>query len=77
MTNQPFFVPAMFIEFMSIPLIFALVPKNRFYGIRIVKTMSDEKIWYRANRFGTLPKAFRHPQLGFVDALIMHKQLVP
>jgi ribosomal protein S18 acetylase RimI-like enzyme len=25
---------------------------------------------------GTLPNAFRHPQLGFVDALVMYKQLV-
>jgi ribosomal protein S18 acetylase RimI-like enzyme len=24
---------------------------------------------------GTLPEAFRHPQLGFVDALVMYKKL--
>ena len=26
---------------------------------------------------GTLPKAFQHPELGFVDALVMYKWLVP
>jgi ribosomal protein S18 acetylase RimI-like enzyme len=25
---------------------------------------------------GTLPKAFRHEQLGFVDAFVMYKQLI-
>jgi RimJ/RimL family protein N-acetyltransferase len=25
---------------------------------------------------GTLPKAFRHPRLGYVDALVLYKQLV-
>lgn len=25
---------------------------------------------------GTLPKAFNHPKLGYIDALIMHKWLV-
>jgi ribosomal protein S18 acetylase RimI-like enzyme len=26
---------------------------------------------------GTLPEAFRHPRLGFVDAYVMYKKLVP
>jgi hypothetical protein len=26
---------------------------------------------------GVLPQAFRHARLGYVDALIMYKQLVP
>ena len=26
---------------------------------------------------GTLPRAFRHARLGYVDALVMYKQLVP
>lgn len=25
---------------------------------------------------GTLPEAFRHPQLGFVDAFVMFKKLI-
>ena len=54
MTNQPFFIPAALIGLMSIPLILALVPKNRFFGIRTAGTLSDDKVWYRANRFGGL-----------------------
>ncbi len=52
MTNQPFFIPAVLIGLMSIPLILALVPRNRFFGIRTARTLSDEKVWYSANRYG-------------------------
>jgi L-amino acid N-acyltransferase YncA len=35
------------------------------------------RIWdaYGFNEVGRLPLAFRHPTLGFVDALVMYKQL--
>ena len=35
------------------------------------------RIWqtYGFEVVGRLPSAFRHPQLGFVDALVMYKQL--
>lgn len=35
------------------------------------------KLWDRAGFqvVGRLPKAFRHPSLGFVDALVMHRNL--
>lgn len=41
---------------------------------------SDErrlKLWQRAGFrvVGTLPQAFRHPSLGLVDALVMHREL--
>jgi uncharacterized membrane protein len=52
MRLQPFFFPALFIGLFAVPLMFCLVPKNRFYGFRTPKTMSDDKLWYRANRFG-------------------------
>lgn len=35
---------------------------------------------YNNNGFeivGTLPGAFHHPTLGYVDALVMYKQLLP
>ena len=35
---------------LSIPLIVGLVPPNRFYGFRTVKTLSDARIWYAVNR---------------------------
>jgi hypothetical protein len=34
MSGQPFFVPAVVILAASLPLILALVPRNRVYGIR-------------------------------------------
>jgi hypothetical protein len=52
MTKQPFFIPAILLILISIPLIFGLIPKNRFYGIRTAKAMSDDSTWYRSNRFG-------------------------
>jgi uncharacterized membrane protein len=52
MTNQPFFVPALLIGFAAIPLILGLVPRNRMYGFRTSRTLSDDSVWYRSNRFG-------------------------
>lgn len=35
------------------------------------------KLWHRLGyqTVGTIPKAFHHPREGYVDALVMHKQL--
>ena len=52
MLSQPFFIPALLISLLSIPLIGGLIPPNRGYGIRTRKTVSDPQLWYRANRFG-------------------------
>src|SRR5437868_6948065 len=35
---------------LGIPLKQGRVPPNRFYGFRTPRTMTDEKIWYPANR---------------------------
>ena len=40
------------IGILSIPLALALVPMNRFYGVRTPKTLSDSHVWFSANRFG-------------------------
>src|SRR6266851_2595694 len=48
MSSQPFFVPAVVI----LAAILALVPRNRVYGIRTRKTLSDDRTWYSVNRFG-------------------------
>ncbi|MEO0851966.1 MAG: SdpI family protein [Cyanobacteria bacterium J06648_11] len=34
----------------AIPLIREAIPPNRWYGFRVAKTLSDEAIWYEANR---------------------------
>jgi uncharacterized membrane protein len=43
------FVGFLFIG-MGIPLILEKVPPNRWYGLRVAKTLSSERIWYPANR---------------------------
>jgi hypothetical protein len=40
MSSQPFFVPAVIIFVVSLPLVLGLVPRNRIYGIRTRKTLS-------------------------------------
>jgi uncharacterized membrane protein len=52
MKQHPFLVPSILILLASIPLVMGVVPRNRFYGIRTGKTLSDDAIWYPANRFG-------------------------
>jgi uncharacterized membrane protein len=52
MTEQPFLIPALLILIFSVPLVIGVVPRNRFYGIRTRTTLSDDAIWYPANRFG-------------------------
>jgi uncharacterized membrane protein len=49
--SHPFLIPAVIFFILSIPLICGIVPPNRGYGIRTSKTMSEPRIWYRANRF--------------------------
>jgi uncharacterized membrane protein len=36
----------------SVPLMQRRVKRNPFYGIRLPKTMRDDKIWYDANEYG-------------------------
>ena len=52
MTRQPFFVGAVLIALVSVPLVLGLVPPNRFYGVRTRKTIAADRIWYPANRLG-------------------------
>ena len=52
MTDQPFFIPSLLISVVAIPLVLGLIPRNRWYGIRTAQTLSDERAWYRSNRFG-------------------------
>jgi len=34
----------------GIPTMLEKIPPNRWYGFRVSKTLSDERIWYAANR---------------------------
>ena len=51
MRSHPFLIPSIIFFLISIPLICGIIPPNHVYGIRTAKTMSEPRIWYRANRF--------------------------
>ena len=50
MPEQPFAIPAVALFILAIPLVLGLIPRNRFYGMRTARTLSDERAWYAANR---------------------------
>jgi hypothetical protein len=50
MQSQPFAIPAVLFFLISVPLVVGVIPRNRFYGFRTPKTMSDDRVWYRVNR---------------------------
>jgi SdpI/YfhL protein family len=35
---------------LSIPFLWHLVPRNRFYGFRVPATLRDDQVWYSMNR---------------------------
>jgi RimJ/RimL family protein N-acetyltransferase len=47
------------------------------YNLVVATNKAAVSLWQKHGFevIGTLPKAFRHRRLGFVDALVMHKQL--
>ncbi len=47
------------------------------YNLVVSTNEGAVRLWKRHGFeiVGTLPKAFRHPKLGFVDAFVMYKQL--
>jgi len=50
MINQPFAIPSAIIGVAAIPMLLELVPRNRIYGVRTQKTLSEDRIWIAANR---------------------------
>jgi uncharacterized membrane protein len=52
MDRPPFLIPSIIFLIISIPLVAGKIPRNRFYGMRTRKTLSDERVWYAVNSFG-------------------------
>ena len=50
MMAQPFAVPALVFCLGGLPMVLGLIPRNRFYGVRTARTLSDDDIWYPVNR---------------------------
>jgi uncharacterized membrane protein len=43
-------IGGVFLIAISLPMMYAKVPPNGFYGFRTPRTMSDPYVWYPANR---------------------------
>ena len=41
---------SLFVSAVAIPMTLDKIPPNALYGFRTARTLSDEKIWYPANR---------------------------
>jgi uncharacterized membrane protein len=52
MSSQSFFIPAILILVAALPLILALIPPNRAYGVRTPETLDNPQLWYQVNRYG-------------------------
>lgn len=50
MPQQPFAIPALAFFVLAIPLALGLIPRNRYFGVRTARTLSDDGAWYRTNR---------------------------
>lgn len=50
MNDQPFAIPALLLFLLAIPLVAGVMPRNRFYGVRTRRTLSEDRVWYPVNR---------------------------
>ena len=76
MTNQPFAVPALLLFIAAVPLLLGLIPRNRFYGMRTAKTLSDDKVWYPANRLAAAAVMTGSGVYAVVAALMPYERSV-
>jgi len=75
LTSQPFFIPSVLFLFLCTPLIFKLIPPNRFYGVRTKKTLADKDTWYRVNmQCGWIGIISSLIYLGVMFAVPYHKE---
>lgn len=70
MASQPFAVPALLFFIAAVPLIIGLVPRNRFYGVRTLKTLSDDRIWYSVNRLAAVALMVASSVYGIVAVFL-------
>jgi len=75
MTSQPFAIPALLFFIVSVPLLFRLIPRNRFYGIRTKKTLSEDRVWYAVNRLAAAGLMTGSVVYGLVALLVPYNRL--
>jgi uncharacterized membrane protein len=75
MMAQPFLIPAVLLVVVALPLVLGLLPRNRLYGVRTPKTLSDDRVWYRVNRVAGLALLSSSGVYGAVAALRPYDRL--
>lgn len=73
--TQPFAIPSMLLLIASLPLILGLIPRNPFYGVRTLKTLSNDRIWYPVNRFAGAALITASCIYGLVAIIVPYNQL--
>jgi len=46
------FLPPLTIILVCVPLLFDLIPRNPWYGVRVREALASDPAWYAANRLG-------------------------
>lgn len=77
MFAQPFAIPALLLFVVAVPLVLGLIPRNRFYGFRTAKTLSDDGIWYRVNRLAGFAVMIASAVYGAVVAAWPYDRAAP
>jgi len=77
MFAQPFAVPALLLFVVALPLVLGLIPRNRLYGFRTKKTLSDDGIWYQVNRFAGVAILIASGAYGFVATFYPYDRTAP
>jgi len=77
MSTQPFAIPAFLLFLLAVPLVFGLIPRNRLYGFRTKKTLSDDAIWYRVNRLAGFAVMIASAVYGVVAASWPYDRAAP
>jgi uncharacterized membrane protein len=77
MTSQPFTVPALLLFFVAVPLVLGVIPRNRFYGVRTARTLSDDGVWYPANRLAGAVIMAASGVYGALAAIVPYDRLAP
>ena len=75
MTSQPFAIPITLLFIAAVPLLVGLIPRNRFYGIRTMKTLSDDRVWYPVNRLAAVTVMIAAGIYGMVAAFRPYDRL--
>lgn len=72
-----FTVPCLIFIVISLPLIFKKIPRNHVYGFRTEKTLMNDDIWYKANKYGgkSLLMAATVALMGYVVLTLNRERL--